>query len=792
MPSNYGQTEGVAMSSLWGHVRMKWVFAAGAAAFFVSALVLFAAPTVHALTIYGTANTETGTSLQTLATVFMRQIDPITGGVYPVIVHWGDGSKAKPDTSPGLLNCHYPVSFRCDILGTHVYAKAGTYNIKISYTGAVCKCGRTAGATAIISSLSSPAAANDFVILTIGDSIASGEGNPVIKSTPISYSTRSVPYAYWDNQSSDYPPTGRTGYDVSRNAGFFQAMKEVQKNNLGIKVVTFAQGGDTVEEAIQQLRKARVQMIGQQFQQVLPRIDVLLISVGADNLSSNGQHGFGSVVEGCIFSAVSTPCSQNSKFTNEINQDLCNLGSQGELAPSLKPCSSANPPFPPCQVKRGNALTGCYTGLAEAINCIGVNYPCAKSQIPKLVLITEYEDITHDQNGNFPTSKEDRLCLPAYALAPDWPYFYALEKALNFQVDQFPMYAKSAGLDVPTYAVTGIQQDFNTHGYCASSARWVNTLADSALLEFDRDQPEKTVAGAGHPNTAGQADYQKRIYSAIVAYNPPVTTAIATTTDGASYKFGTWTDQDVAVNFSSTNAIQKSGVGSTYYAVDNPNCSPGQTSTGNCTQYAGPVTISSTGAHALTFFGTNLSGNPEESHTDQVLVDKGPPLGINPATKMVAHGQSALFAVRIGHFGWDGQTVNLSCETNDPNATCTVFPRSVTLDPTSFGAANVVVSTITGAASLKSALPAQPIPIRGREALRALLALAAALFLAATGLAVRRRRWARVSSFAAFAVLFGVLCAGCGQTASTKTYTVTVTGVSGNSTNTGNSTLVVQ
>lgn len=412
-------------------------------------------------------------------------------------------------------------------------------------------------------------------------------------------------------------------------------------------------------------------------------------------------------------------------------------------------------------------------------------------QIPKLVLMTNYMDITHDQTGNYPTLAADPTCAIALAaLHSDWDYFYnGYLIPLNEQVDSFPRIAAAAGLGVPTYAIPETQSDFYLHGYCAghpTGTRWVNDIADSQLALGIGKSGESAT---GHPNDAGEAGYKAQIYAAIVEYNPPVTTAIATTADGASYTFGTWTNQDVDITFSSTNAIKEAGVGPTFYTLDKTNCFS-LAGDANCKEYTDPVAVSDSGQHTLTYFGTNASGNPEETHNAQVLIDRNPPLSMDPGTQTVRPLQSATYNVTLGHVGWDTQTVNLSCTTDDPHATCTINPSSIAVDQTT--TVTAVVNTAPAITSSAAASPAPPQSPMGLPVLRALLALATALFLAATGLAVRRRRWARVSSFAAFAVLFGVLCAGCGQTASTKTYTVTVTGVSGNSTNTASSTLVMQ
>ena len=727
------------MRDSWGKGWMRKFVVGAAWVFFAIGL---GSPSPLRAQVTGTTGFETG--LQKLTTVDMNIGDGAT-------VNWNDGT-----STPGLLDCDYGAlhPFECDILGTHVYAKTGVHSISISYTSpGPLGSGETANATANIS------APGPFVILTIGDSIASGQGTPDINYAPAD----SVSEGYWDDTPSDYDSSG--GCARSSKSGFVEAQNEVQSNNPAITTIAFACTGDTVQDTINALHNAR---------KVLPRIDVLLISVGADNIDG----GFGNFITTCLEATPATPCSDNTTFTNQVGASINNLSN--------------------CDRPQD---ANCYPNLAKEINCIDpdtgmqdTNCADPQAQIPKLVLITEYMDITHDQTGNYPSVAADPTCdFALAALAGDWQFFYeGYLIPLNQQVSKFPMLAATAGLAVPTYAVTGMQDDFFLHGYCAghpSGERWINDIADS---EAAIGLGVAGGAGTGHPDDAGEADYKSHIYNAIVAYNPPVTTAIATTADGAAYTFGAWTNQDVDISLSSINAIKESGVGSARYAVDNANCfSPGGTGAGNCTEYTGPITVSSSGQHTVAFFGTNAAGNPEESHSARVLIDKSPPLSMNPGTQTIDRRQIASYTVAIGHAGWENQTVNLSCETGDARETCTMSPPTVTLNQASANTAVAVVTREARGMAVKPGAPAQPIRLQGREALRALLALATGLFVASAALALWRRRWAQVSGFAALAVVLGALCVGCGAP-SPKTYTVTVTGVSGDTTNTASSILIVK
>ena len=265
-----------------------------------------------------------------------------------------------------------------------------------------------------------------------------------------------------------------------------------------------------------------------------------------------------------------------------------------------------------------------------------------QNQIPKLVLITEYMDPTHDRNGNYPVALEDE-CVGLFATVSnaEWMFFYnSIVHPLNQEVDSFPDIAQRVGFSGPVLAVEGIENDFLMHGVCAGNKRWVFDLADSTnLLGSDPHKASYKRNGTGHPIAlryqpdlgllfgppftpcCGQEDYRDRIYTSIVHRNPPVTTASATA-GGAAYTFGTWALQDVVVTLSATNPIKEAGVQQTLYAIDDPNCNP--VTLAACSTYAGPFTISKPGKHTVTFGSLNASGWPGTFQTVQVWVDLPP------------------------------------------------------------------------------------------------------------------------------------------------------------------------
>ena len=87
--------------------------------------------------------------------------------------------------------------------------------------------------------------------------------------------------------------------------------------------------------------------------------------------------------------------------------------------------------------------------------------------------------------------------------------------------------------------------------------------------------------------------------------------------------FGAWTPYDVVVSLLPQNPISQSGVGKTYFAVDDPACTP--QAPANCGIYTVPFVISASGTHTVSFFSENQFGAPEPLKTVVVRIDKDPP-----------------------------------------------------------------------------------------------------------------------------------------------------------------------
>lgn len=722
--------------ALRNFLAKRFLIAAGAC-FALGFIVAFPACAQVTYAISGTAGFETG--LRQLASQIGTPVPSPDNSSSNVTVVWGDGS-----FSQGLIQSDGNGGY--NVYGTHLYANPGQYQFHVQYTFSQCVslilgiCTNSQNVFEDFTNSATITPPGKFVILSIGDSIASGEGNPVMAAGRVNLlgdflSNGNHPsFGFWDDTySSGDPPNINTTQTVcipftticatftlpvsvpfpadesaewphqsfpchrSRFAGPAQAANAIVASNpdSDITFIHYAcsgaaiEAGDTasdwVQDAVGQLKIARERLA-----QLGAGIDILLISAGSNSLygPSTFGNGFGGIVQYCL------------------KQGQCdiNTGLQVELGQSFQ------------------ALPTYYQNLATEINCQqppaftganGVTYQdpdpgCTdpQKQIPKLVLITEYMDPTHDENGNYPTNRLQ--CGPAFQFLDyesdggDFKFFHdGVVVPLNNEVDSFPTYAQLAGLNVPTFAVTGIADAFRRHGVCAGDQRWVNDGQDSIALLGQGPPPIGTYPGLTgitlgnltafdteelngmlHPNSAplvplllsgrafqsnlacsphcGQEEYAQDIQKAIEQHSVPVTTASATT-GGAAYTFGTWATQDVVVTLSATSPL---GVKQTVYGVDS-GCT--QDASG-CSTYSGPFTISTPGQHTVTFGSVNALGVAEPFQSVQVWINASLTIAANNTTRQYGAAEPAFTVSYNGFQNGDTPSVltgTLTCTSTD-------------------------------------------------------------------------------------------------------------------------------
>ena len=511
-------------------------------------------------------------------------------------IDWGDGT-----TSTALMDCALvpsgltgtPSKVSCDYWGhQHVYAKPDQYTVTVTPSG-----------NDPITDTIPVVPVGNFVIVSIGDSVASGEGSPVV---PVNRALTFSHPAYWsygDIKVNSYTPASDNAANACHGsswAGPAIAARAIIHDNPSARVtfIHLACSGAQIGSAYPNPNDPPKPgyAVGQldHLVTLLPpdkKIDALLITVGADNIDG----GFGNVVSAC----VGNPPNPNLDCTTSKDTDSKNMRD------SLTP-------------KNINAIP--YSALETRIG--GGALKVADSN----VYITDYFDPTHDSAGNFPTLDESKACSGGLLLPDEWSYLYynmvlPLNKRIKDVADQYGWH-HIGDYDVPQTETENpegdagesddfpIAYDFLKHGYCVGSSgeSWVVSLPQSKTLQGDLD-------GTAHPNHLGQKEYSANIIKAIYRWTLPVTTATATTSAG-SYSFGTWAYGDVAVTLTATNELEKAGVGNTYFSVDDPACSDADKAP--CTVYSAPFSITSPGTHIVYFFSANA---PKDSNNNPLPVE---------------------------------------------------------------------------------------------------------------------------------------------------------------------------
>lgn len=538
-----------------------------------------------------------------------------------VIIDFPSG--ALPRSAQGLLyNCGGAAQRNdCDVYGTVIFKDPGTYNYTVTYESA----GLSGGTVQLTGNIIAEPP-GDFVIVSVGDSVASGEGSPQLPLQSLQNDG-----GYWNDVFSNYNSPGEGtgigdlikgifegGCHRSSWAGPVRAANRISNTN-NITFIHIAcsgaqlgaiQAGDKYQtddsgSVIQPLRiktdynYASLGKVDTQLNWIrenYDQIDVLVVSAGANNV--NG--GFGEVVNECLGPGT---CSENATFVNNMRTSIFNLPNLYDRFDEL-------------------IQTGC--GSAAAIkqdDCplTGDNSIITQEQVPSVVVITEYFDPTRNEDGVFPSDRESILCTGKSINNAEWEFLYnemvvPLNNAVQMAADRHGW----------TY-VGGIADAFRTHGYCSSPGpgdgigdAWVVKAPESLNLQGD-------ILGTAHPDRTGQGVYADRIYDEIIRVNPPRTRATATT-NGQPYEFGTWVNTDVEVTLIPYNPIRQSGVSETHYAVGSPLCTHESLLSGACQEYNMPFEVSQSGRNVISFFSSNTNGAPEtRTKPVEVLIDKEPP-----------------------------------------------------------------------------------------------------------------------------------------------------------------------
>ncbi len=393
--------------------------------------------------------------------------------------NWGDEQQTdltyQDCTGEGGL---FPLN-GCQLLGTHTYATPGIYVVSVTYYRTCCLYYRAVTAVIVEPNVGTfvhtPLPLESFRIVSVGDSVASGEGNPEV---PWLETFASLPYALWQDGHGPNLTVGNTSpCHRSSKAGPALAAAMIGDQNPGTSLVFahLACTGANTTGVIEQLKKIE-NKIGRQ------PIDALLMSVGANDSRDTGEASwsdgsFGSVVNTCAY----TPnCQANTDVYYGLQRKFSDLPNH-------------------------------YANLAAEMDALFTPREGAFFIPVENVYITEYFDPTRDIAGRFGYPLTLNCTLDV--IAPlEWEFLY------NQEVVPLNAAVRAAAALHNWHVVDGIALGFLNHGYCngSNSERWVVTLEESLASQRD-------IYGISHPNLDGHTYYAERILRTIVQQTAPRT-----------------------------------------------------------------------------------------------------------------------------------------------------------------------------------------------------------------------------------------------------------------------------
>ena len=340
--------------------------------------------------------------------------------------------------------------------------KLGTYPVKLTVKDGS---GRAA-------SIARNVIVKDWLIVSIGDSYASGEGNPDI-------------HQKWSGPTiSSGPKWVDRRCHRSAFAGPAKAALEIEQRDprTSVTFLSFACSGATVwkgligsyagvepeghDELLPQLDQV-VTAVGDR------QIDALVISIGGNDI------GFADIARTCIINDAEAATDLAKKICRDTDLSAHVSAKIGDLATV-------------------------YDNLEHGIR--------KRNLRVANVFITEYPDPTHADSGDTCGMHSGRrLLLTVHHRSADWARDDVLGK-LNQAI-------KDAAAKHGWVYVGGIAWQFSTHGECASDGRrWFRTEEDARNIQgpIDWSIAKHVMVSKGtlHPNGAGHEIYARRIIDA--------------------------------------------------------------------------------------------------------------------------------------------------------------------------------------------------------------------------------------------------------------------------------------
>jgi lysophospholipase L1-like esterase len=320
----------------------------------------------------------------------------------------------------------------------------GTYTVQLTANNLRGTTGPAVVSTSVV--------VKDILIVSIGDSYASGEGNPVV---PGYFGFESAQWAYSPDASMELQNANAHRSTVAAPAQFALALQKSNPHE-AVTFVSVANSGASIAQGL----LGPMPSIGDpsyilpaeldELKQIIGShpISVLTLSIGANDI------GFSTRVDQLIENTeLGSPSL--STIQSQVNADLATLPQQ-------------------------------YAMLDQAIKVLD----------PGQILITGYPDLTRNSQGKI---------APIVFLGLDIISAKDAKFAANSIIAPLD---QAVGTAARTYGWTYVDYsaDFRRHGYPSTNS-WIRDLNDSEEIEDSFD-------GAFHPNAAGHRDIAKRLLQA--------------------------------------------------------------------------------------------------------------------------------------------------------------------------------------------------------------------------------------------------------------------------------------
>jgi hypothetical protein len=398
-----------------------------------------------------------------------------------------DGSAAALGALPPLVGPPDPCEF------TLHFDKLGTYDVTLTTT--------PLGGSPF--DFTKSVTIQDWLIVSLGDSTGSGEGNPDVQGS----------HPTWQN----------TQCHRSSNAAVAIAARDVEQADPhnSVTFVHLACSGASIPIGLLNpyagLDPSQGPPLASQVSQLAQiagtrQIDALVLQAGANDLN------FGDIVSNCVFSAKcanmlvsrkACPCPFGPVpfgIDGEIYLDAA--FQQGILFWQTPTAGIHIIPDPLSQTTLDTVVSSNVPSLSNHLDLLATTlqqtFPISLAQ--NRVLVTEYFDPTRDATGAFcPDGSFPTPFGPSIVWTSQMSYLDA-QWAAGAVVAPMNQRLLSAALAHGWQYIGGIANNYSGHGYCAGADRWVNLLSDSNARQGDN-------AGAMHPNLVGQAFTSAQIYT---------------------------------------------------------------------------------------------------------------------------------------------------------------------------------------------------------------------------------------------------------------------------------------